>query len=148
MAKSLNPRIEVEIKEAVEELAGADYTMNETASKLIQIGVSTRKSGIEPEIKGPFGLPRPFAKIKLGDRMTELRTEVNDELADQLVDEFDNKPNTAAREALRLGLFTVANNEFEIKGPLGGPRPFAEIDLSGLNDPEVQGFVRDLRARL
>ena len=148
MAKSLNPRIEIEIKEAVEELAGADYTINQTASELIRIGISTRKSDIEPEIKGPFGLPRPFAKIKLGDRMTELRTDVDDEVAAQLVDEFNNKPNTAAREALRLGLFTVASNEFEIEGPLGGPRPFADIELEGLDDPEVQELVRDLRDRL
>lgn len=148
MSKSLSPRIEIELKQAVEDIAGSDWTINETAAKLIEIGVAVRESNAEPEITGPFGLPRPFAKISLGDRMTELRTEVDDKLASRLIKQFNNKPNTAAREALRLGVYTVAGEQFSIKGPEGGPRPFAKIDIGEVADERVVEMIQVLQERL
>ena len=45
--------------------------------------------------------------------------------------EFDDKPNTAARRAIRLGVITVAGEKITIRGPKGAVRPFARISLSG-----------------
>lgn len=148
MATRLNPRIEYEIKEVISDIAGRDKTIKETAAELIQIGVGIRTHDVEPKIVGPLGIPRPFAKLSLGDQMSELRTEVDDDLADELVNRFDNKPNTAAREAIRLGVLAVAQDAFTVKGPVGGPRPFAEIDLNELNDPELRTQIEDLREEL
>ena len=148
MAESLNPRVEWEIREAIEEISQGDWTISETASKLLQIGVAIRESGNEPKIEGPFGLPRPFAEISLSDRMTELRTEIDDDLAERLTQEFDNKPNTAAREAIRLGVIAVAGEAFKIKGPEGGPRPFAQISLEGNDLSEPRELLEELRERL
>ncbi len=145
MPKSLNPRVETELKRAIEEYTGADRTISQTAADLIRIGIEVRKSGIEPEIKGPFGLPRPFAKVSLSDQMTELRTEIGEETHDELIEYFSSKPNTAAREAIRLGVFTVAGDRFEIEGAEGGPRPFAKIEVDDVNDPEVRELIRELR---
>ncbi len=148
MSKSLSPRIEIELKEAVEDIAGSDWTFGETAAKLIEIGVAVRESGAEPEIRGPFGLPRPFAKISLGDRMTELRTELSDDVSERLIDQFNNKPNTAAREALRLGIYTVAGEEFAIEGPTGGPRPFATIEISDIESTQAIELIEEVKQRL
>lgn len=148
MTTALNPRIEYEIKEVISDIAGRDKTIKETAAGLIQIGVGVRTHGVEPKIVGPLGIPRPFAKLSLGDQMSELRTEIDDDLADELVNRFDNKPNTAAREAIRLGVLAVAQDAFTVEGPVGGPRPFAEIDLSELNDPELRTQIEDLREEL
>lgn len=145
MTTALNPRIEYEIKEVVSDIAGRDRTIKETAAELIQVGIGVRTHGVEPKIVGPLGIPRPFAKLSLGDQMSELRTEIDDDLADELVNWFDNKPNTAAREAIRLGVLAVAQDAFTVEGPAGGPRPFAEIDLSELNDPELRNQIEDLR---
>lgn len=148
MTTALNPRIEYEIKEVISDIAGRDKTIKETAAGLIQIGVGVRTHGVEPKIVGPLGIPRPFAKLSLGDQMSELRTEIDDDIADELVNRFDNKPNTAAREAIRLGVLAVAQDAFTVEGPVGGPRPFAEIDLSELNDPELRTQIEDLREEL
>ncbi|GGK82834.1 hypothetical protein [Haloarcula sebkhae] len=148
MATSLNPRVEYELKELISDLAGRDHTISETAADLIQIGVTIRKEELEPEIVGPLGIPRPFAKISLGDQTGELRTEISDALADELVSEFDNKPNTATREAIRLGILAVAEDEFTVEGPAGGPRPFAQIEFETLEDAEVLNLIKDLQARL
>jgi len=148
MSTALNPRIEYEIKEVISDIAGRDKTIKETAAELIQIGVGIRIHNVEPKIVGPLGIPRPFAKLSLGDQMSELRTEIDDDLADELVNRFDNKPNTAAREAIRLGVLAVAQDAFTVEGPVGGPRPFAEIDLSELNDPELRTQIEELREEL
>ena len=148
MSTALNPRIEYEIKEVISDIAGRDKTITETAAELIQIGVGIRIHNVEPKIVGPLGIPRPFAKLSLGDQMSELRTEIDDDLADELVNRFDNKPNTAAREAIRLGVLAVAQDAFTVEGPVGGPRPFAEIDLSELNDPELRTQIEELREEL
>ena len=148
MAKSLNPRVELEIREAIEELSQGDWTISETAAKLLRVGVAVRESGTEPQIEGPFGLPRPFAEISLSDRMTDLRTEIDDDLAERLTKEFNSKPNTAAREAIRLGVITVAHDQFKIKGPEGGPRPFAQFSLDEISDAEVRDLIDTLRTRL
>jgi hypothetical protein len=145
MSKSLNPRVETELKRAIEEYAGADRTISQTAADLIKIGIGVRESGIEPEIKGPFGLPRPFAKVSLSDQMTDFRTEIDEETHDELIENFSSKPNTAAREAIRLGVFTVAGDQFEIEGPEGGPRPFADIEVDSVDDPEVRELIEELR---
>lgn len=86
---------------------------------VLQIGVAIREPGNEPKIESHFGLPRPFAEISLSDRMTEIRTETDNDLAELLTSEFDNKPNTAAREAIRLYVITVAGDQFKIKRPEG-----------------------------
>lgn len=148
MTTDLNPRIEYEVKEVISGLAGREKTIKETAAELIQIGIGIRTHDIEPEIVGPLGIPRPFAKISLGDQMSELRTEVDDEIADELVNRFDNKPNTAAREALRLGVLAVAQDAFTVEGPAGGPRPFAEIELDELNDTDLTNKIDELRNEL
>lgn len=148
MTESLNPRVEWEIREAIDEISQGEWTISETAGKLLQIGVAIRESGSEPKIEGPFGLPRPFAEISLGDRMTELRTEIDDDLAERLTKEFDNKPNTAAREAIRLGVIAVAGKQFKIKGPEGGPRPFAQISIEGIDDSKARELLKNLRKRM
>lgn len=148
MPSSLNPRLEYELKELTTNIAGRDRTISETAAELIRIGIEVRKEEIEPEIIGPLGLPRPFAKITLGEQTSELRTEISDELADELVEYFDNKPNTAAREAIRLAILTVANKEFTVQGPVGGPRPFAEIRIDQIEDSEIVELVERLRDRI
>lgn len=148
MTTDLNPRIEYEVKEVISGLAGREKTIKETAAELIQIGIGIRTHDVEPEIVGPLGIPRPFAKISLGDQMSELRTEVDDETADELVNRFDNKPNTAAREALRLGVLAVAQDAFTVEGPGGGPRPFAEIELDELNDTDLTNKIDELRNEL
>lgn len=145
MSTDLNPRIEYEVKEVITSLAGREQTIKETAEELIQVGIAIRVHDIEPEIVGPLGIPRPFAKISLGNQMSELRTEVDDDVADELVNRFDNKPNTAAREALRLGVLAVAQDAFTVEGPAGGPRPFAKIELDELNDPEIRDTIDKLR---
>lgn len=148
MTTALNPRIEYEVKEVVSDIAGRDKTIKQTAAELIQIGVGVRAHDIEPQIVGPLGIPRPFAKISLGDQMSELRTEIDDDLADRLVNQFDNKPNTAAREAIRLGVLAVAQDAFTVKGPVGGPRPFAEIDLNELSDTDLIDQIETLQNEL
>lgn len=148
MPTSLNPRLEYELKELIEDIAGRDRTISSTAADLIRIGIAVRRADAEPKIVGPLGLPRPFAKIRLGDQTSELRTEVDDSTADELVEYFDNKPNTAAREAIRLGVLAVAADEFTVTGPVGDPRPWAQIDLSGIEDREIVDLAEELRARL
>jgi hypothetical protein len=148
MSKSLNPRVEWEIRDAIDEISQGEWTISDTAAKLLQIGVAVREADSEPQIEGPFGLPRPFAEISLSDRMTELRTEIDDELAERLTDEFDAKPNTAARQAIRLGVMAAASDQFKIKGPEGGPRPFASISIEGLDDPEAREYLEQIRPRL
>jgi hypothetical protein len=148
MAESLNPRVEWEIREAIEQISQGEWTISKTAAKLLQIGVAIRESGNEPKIEGPFGLPRPFAEISLSDRMTEIRTEIDDDLAERLTSEFDNKPNTAAREAIRLGVIAVAGDQFKIKGPEGAPRPFAQISLESANDSVASDLLEELRNRI
>jgi hypothetical protein len=148
MAELLNPRIPMELKEMVEEYAGSERTVSDTSAQLIEIGIAVRESDAEPKITGPFSLPRPFAEINFGGRMMELRTEVEEDVADRLVEEFDNKPNTAAREALRLGIFTVAGDRIEIEGPVGGPRPFAKIEVESVDDQNAKDMIKELRGSL
>jgi len=148
MVVELNPRLEYEIKELVTDIAGRDRTISNTASDLIKIGIAVRSNDIEPEIVGPMGIPRPFAKIRLGDQSSELRTEISEEMADQLVDIFDNKPNTAAREAIRLGILAVAQDEFTVQGPIGGPRPFAKIKVEEIDDTDINELIKELQTRL
>jgi len=148
MPTSLNPRLEYELKELIGDIAGRDRTISDTAANLIRIGIEVRRDDIEPKIVGPLGLPRPFAKISLGEQTSELRTEISDELADELVEHFDNKPNTAAREAIRLGILTVANDKFTVQGPIGDPRPFAEIEVDEIEAREIVELIKQLRARL
>lgn len=145
MTAKLNPRIEYEVKEVVSDIAGRDRTIKETAAELIQIGIGIRSQDIDPKIVGPLGIPRPFAKLSLGDQMSEIRTDIDDDIADQLVNQFDNKPNTAAREAIRLGVLAVAQDAFTVEGPVGSPRPFAEIELSELDDTELKNQIEALR---
>lgn len=148
MTTRLNPRIEYEIKELISDIAGRDKTIKETSAELIEVGVGIRAHNIEPKIVGPLGIPRPFAKLSLGEQMSELRTEIDEDLADELVNRFDNKPNTAAREAIRLGVLAVAQDAFTIEGPVGGPRPFAQIELSELNDTDLRNQIETLRDEL
>jgi hypothetical protein len=148
MSKSLNPRVEWDIRDAIDEISQGEWTISDTAAKLLHIGVAIREADIEPQIEGPFGLPRPFAEISLSDRMTELRTEIDDELTDRLTDEFDAKPNTAARQAIRLGVIAAASDQFKIRGPEGGPRPFAQIEVADIEDPEAGEYLEQIRSRL
>jgi hypothetical protein len=148
MPTALNPRLEYELKELIEDIAGRDRTISDTAADLIEIGIAVRKEDVEPKIVGPLGVPRPFAKISLGEQTSELRTEIRDTAADELVEYFDNKPNTAAREAIRLGILAVAVDEFTIQGPIGGPRPFAEIKISEIDNQEIVELIQDLRSRI
>lgn len=145
MTTRLNPRIEYEVKEVVSDIAGRDRTIKETAAELIQIGIGIRSHDIDPKIVGPLGIPRPFAKLSLGEQMSEIRTDIDDDLVDQLVNHFDDKPNTAAREAIRLGVLAVAQDAFTVEGPVGGPRPFAKIELSELDDTELRNQIEALR---
>lgn len=148
MSKSLNPRVEWDIRDAIDEISQGEWTISDTAAKLLHIGVAIREADIEPQIEGPFGLPRPFAEISLSDRMTELRTEIDDELTERLTDEFDAKPNTAARQAIRLGVIAAASDQFKIRGPEGGPRPFARIEVADIEDPEASEYLEQIRSRL
>lgn len=147
MAEVLSPRIEWEIKDVIEKIAKSDLTISDTAANLIIIGLAIRESGAEPKIEGPFGVPRPFAKISFGDRMTEIRTEVEEEILDRLTSEFDHKPNTSAREAMRLGVLAVAEDQIKIVGPAGGPRPFAQISVRKIDDPELREKIAQLKKR-
>lgn len=148
MAKDLNPRVEREIRKAIQEISQGEWTISDTAAKLLRIGVVVRESGNEPRIEGPFGLPRPFAKINLSDQMTEIRTEIDNDLAERMTTEFDNRPNTAAREAIRLGLIAVAGHQFKIKDPEGIPRPFAQISLADNDNEAVRELTQTIRDRL
>lgn len=134
MTTSLSPRIDQDIREVIDDLAHPDSTIDDVAEELIRIGIVVRDANKEPVIEGPLGLPRPYAEISLSKSKTEIRTSVEEEVADELTKKFDNKKNTAAREALRLGVLTVAGGEFTVKGPVGGPRPFAQIEIAENQD--------------
>jgi len=156
MAKDLSPRIDQDLREVIDEIAHAnstsdgtdDWTIDETAKKLIEVGVVVRAVGKEPKIRGPLGLPRPFAEISLSKARTEIRTTVSDELVTELTTHFDNKPNTAAREALRLGVLTVAGNKFTVEGPAGCPRPFADITIEQADDADAHQVINELQQRI
>lgn len=147
MTESLNPRVEFEIKEAIDRISQGEWTISETAKKLIRVGIAIREADMEPKITGPLGIPRPFASISLSDKMTEIRTEIDEDLATRLTNHFDNKRNTAAREAIRLGVIAAAGDHLEIEGPAGGPRPFADINIQDLQDTEIRELSIDLRKR-
>lgn len=148
MSESLSPRIDVNFRQAIDEIAQGERQIGETAAKLIHIGIAVREVGAEPEITGPFGLPRPFAKISLSDMKTEIALELDDDLYERLINEFNSKKNTAAREALRLGVFTVADDQFEITGPAGGPRPFAGIEIDKIDNREVRDLISEFREQV
>jgi len=62
---------------------------------------------------------------------------------------FDEKPHTAAREALRLGVIAVQLNQLNLTGPLGASRPFATISLDDeLSDTQALAYLRELRTHI
>ncbi|ELZ88789.1 hypothetical protein C453_00960 [Haloferax elongans ATCC BAA-1513] len=111
--------------------------LSKTAQRLIRVGLALRKSGIEPEFEGPFGLiKRPFATIKFGGETVTFGTQLTANVIEELTVSFTEKKHTAAREALRLGIIAVYLNDLDITGPLGGPRPFSNVNLSEHFDDE------------
>lgn len=146
MPKSLSPRIDQDIREVIVDIAEPKRTISDAAADLIRVGIAIRATGCEPQIRGPLGLPRPFAEITLSKTTAEIRTSIDEEVHNKLTNQFDNKPNTAAREALRLGVLTVAGDQFAIEGPAGAPRPFAEIEIDPSHD--IYSTVEKLQEQL
>jgi hypothetical protein len=134
--KSVNLRIETNLKEMVERvsraLLGEDRpsALSTTAEKLIIIGLGAQKAGIEPQVVGPLGvLPRPFTTPSFGGEKETMGTQLRTETLEELQDYFDTKKHTAAREALLFGILIVQLDDLKLEGPLGGSRPFAELDV-------------------
>lgn len=135
--ESINLRVESRLRDRVAELAkrvegdSRPSDLSKTAQKLIHVGLALRKSGVEPEIEGPFGvISRPFASIEFGGEKVTFGTQLTTDVIEELQGAFTNKKHTAAREALRLGIIAVYLNKLDITGPLGGPRPFADVNVS------------------
>ena len=59
--------------------------------------------------------------------MAEIRTESDSELFERTMTVVDDRPKTAAREAIRLGHIGDAGHRFELDGPEGISRPTAQI---------------------
>jgi len=141
--ESINLHVESGLRDRVAELAKAvegdsrPSDLSKTAQKLIHIGVALRKSGLEPDIEGPFGvIKRPFASIEFGGDTVSFGTQLTADMIDELTALFTEQKHPAAREALRLGVIAVYLNDLDITGPLGGPRPFAQVDISEHFDDE------------
>jgi len=134
--ESINLRLESGLKEAVSKISQSvegdtrPTDLSKTAQKLIIIGIGAEKSGIQGKVVGPFGiLPRPFATASFGGEKVTMGTQLTEDNIEDLKEIFENKKHTAAREALRLGVIMVQAEELDVEGPLGGPRPFAEIEI-------------------
>ena len=140
--ESINLRIESGLKRAVEQISeevegdSRPSDLSQTAANLIKIGLGGERAGIEPDIVGEFfEIPRLFASISFDGEKVTMGTQLDSKTIAELQKEFNPKKHTAAREALQLGVIIVDPGEKSIVGPLGGPRPFAEIDI----DDHVEG---------
>lgn len=153
--ESINLRVESGLRDRVSKLAKSvegdnrPSDMSKTAQKLIHVGLALRKSGIEPEFEGPLGIiPRPFASIEFGGEKLTFGTQLSEETLRELTREFSEKKHTSAREALRLGVIALELNELDVTGPLGGPRPFANVTLEEhFDDERGQAALRELQSR-
>jgi len=154
--QSINLRVESGLHETVTELAALSEgdtrptDLSRTARKLILIGLAFRREGLEPQYEGPLGiLPRPFATPTFGGESVTFGTQLESDAYDELQSVFDEKPHTAAREALRLGVIAVQLNQLNLTGPLGASRPFATISLDDeLSDTQALAYLRELRTHI
>lgn len=154
--QSINLRVESGLHETVTNLASLSEgdtrptDLSRTARKLILIGLAFRREGLEPQYEGPLGiLPRPFATPTFGGDSVTFGTQLEADASDDLQAVFDEKPHTAAREALRLGVIAVQLNQLELTGPLGIQRPFADVTLEDeLTDTQALAYLRELRTHL
>ena len=154
--QSINLRVESGLHETVADLAALSEgdtrptDLSRTARKLILIGLAFRRDGLEPQYEGPLGvLPRPFATPTFGGDSVTFGTQLETAAYDAVETVFDEKPHTAAREALRLGVIAVQLDQLELTGPLGLSRPFAEVDLDDkLTDTQALAYLRELRTHI
>lgn len=154
--QSINLRVESGLQETVAELAALSEgdtrptDLSRTARKLILIGLAFRRDGLEPQYEGPLGiLPRPFATPTFGGDSVTFGTQLEIAAFEELQTAFDEKPHTAAREALRLGVMAVQLDQVELTGPLGIPRPFADFNLEDeLTDTQALAYLRELRTHI
>lgn len=154
--ESINLRLGAELKAAVEQasehLLGdtRPTDLSTTAQKLILVGLGARQAGIEPEIRGPLGvLSRPFARASFDGETVTMGTQLDAKTIDQLKEAFVEKKHTAARRALRLGVIMMQADQLDIEGPLGGPRPFAEIHVPDrINRSDASTALRELQEAL
>jgi len=140
--ESLNLRIQEGLRDHVAEIArtveGDDSpsALSATAEKLIYVGMGIKQadeksdSTVLPRVEGPFGvLPRPWAEPTFEGEDVRLSTRVDTEVIEPLERAFNKTKHTAAKQALRLGVLLIAQDEVTIRGPGGVQRPFAKIDL-------------------
>ena len=116
----------------------------------ILIGLAFRREGLEPQYEGPLGvLPRPFATPTFGGESVTFGTQLETDAYDDLQSVFEEKPHTAAREALRLGIIAVQLDQLNLTGPLGTARPFAKVSLDDeLSDIQALAYLRELRTHI
>jgi len=154
--QSINLRVESGLHETVAELAALSEgdtrptDLSRTARKLILIGLAFRREGLEPQYEGPLGvLPRPFATPTFGGESVTFGTQLETDAYDDLQGVFEEKPHTAAREALRLGIIAVQLDQLNLTGPLGTARPFAKVSLDDeLSDIQALAYLRELRTHI
>lgn len=151
--ESINLRLERGLKDMVSKISQEvegdtrPTDLSKTAQKLIIIGIGAEKSGIQGKAIGLFGiLPRPFATASFGGDKVTMGTQLTKEDIEHLKDVFENKKHTAAREALRLGVIMIQAPELDVEGPLGGPRPFAKIEIRDeIQDEEARRAFEEIR---
>ncbi|AZH26024.1 hypothetical protein [Haloplanus aerogenes] len=154
--ESVNLRIEQGLKDTVANVAinlegdSRPSDLSKTARKLILIGLGARQANIEPDIVGPLGvIPRPFAEISFGGEKVTMGTQLRAETLEELQAAFETKKHPAAREALRLGLIIVQSDNLKMEGPLGGPRPFANINVEEhVVGEEARQALHEIKAAL
>ena len=154
--ESVNLRVESGLRDRVAKISQRvegdtrPTDMSATAQKLIYVGLALRKSGIEPEFEGPLGLiPRPFATIEFGGETVTFGTQLPESVTEDLTAAFSEKKHPSAREALRLGVIALELGELDVTGPLGGPRPFANISLNEhFTDERGRNALEELREHI
>lgn len=154
--ESVNLRIESGLKRAVEQISeevegnSRPSDLSQTAANLIKIGVGGQKAGVEASVVGKYlKIPRLFAEGSFGGDKVTMGTQLGSQTISELQKEFDPKKHTAAREALRLGVTIVDPDQKSIKGPLGGPRPFSEVDVTDhVEGEDAQNALRYISSEL
>jgi hypothetical protein len=145
--RTIHAPLEEELAARVEHIADltgrgtGPAALSETATRLAHVGRGAAEAGDRPGVEGPFGGPRPFARVSFdGERTTTVETRLDPAAVAALRAAFDAAPETAdaavVRRAVALGALVVSSEAPGVEGPFGGPRPFARVDLP---DGEVVG---------
>lgn len=126
-------RVEHALREIVNKVQyETDRNIQESTEYLIRLGLDAKEAGKDPVIEGPFGISRPFSKLKIGSNQgtTELRIRRSKVDIDKAAELFGERTDTEnLRQALRLGAITEFSDDVGVEGPGGFTRIFADVDL-------------------